>query len=101
MTTTHVCALCGSSEALLVGRTGCACKTCLGEAVKQAIIHGPSQAVAQSHVTASDRCLMCGDSIINGNLAAARGPYRLCQACLSDAAQDALNPQDGFRAILF
>jgi hypothetical protein len=100
MTHAIACALCGDTAGhRLVGRTGCACVTCLGEAVKQAIC---GQAHHPPTVTASDRCLLCGVAIVCGNLVAVRAPYRLCAACLRDVAQVALSDGDaGMRQVDF
>ena len=85
------CALCGTTSIrIIAGRTGYACTECLGEAAKQVLA---KQSVPESpSVTASDRCLLCGECITKGDLAAARGPYRLCHACIVVAVQDAAIP---------
>jgi hypothetical protein len=80
------CALCGTIAANRIqGRTGCACVNCLGEAAKQAIskVNRSKQPV----LTASDRCLLCGDPISDSNLAAARAPYVICHGCLIHALE--------------
>lgn len=94
-----VCALCGTSDSLVVGSTGCVCRACVGEAVKSAICATDERSDWQ-RATASDRCLMCGEAITTGNLVATRGPYRLCQGCLFHITKEALNPDD-FKVIAF
>ena len=86
MSNTTPCALCGSISAHRIqGRTGCACVNCLGEAAKQAIIKADRP--KQPRLTASDRCLLCGDPITDSNLAAARAPYVICHTCLLHALE--------------
>jgi hypothetical protein len=83
------CALCGSNTAdRVMGRIGCACSNCLGEAAKQ-VIAKQNQPMPPA-VTASDLCLMCGDPITKGGLVAVRGPYKICHSCLVSAVQEAL-----------
>ena len=82
------CAFCGTkSVAMIHGRTGCVCTDCLGEAAKQVV--AKRNVPISPSVTASDRCLLCGDSIASGALAVARGPYRLCHACIVLAVENA------------
>ena len=82
------CGLCGStSENRLIGRTGCVCRSCLGEAAKQLVTLG--QSPHEVTVTASDRCLLCGEGITTGHIAAVRGPYRICHACVVAAVEQA------------
>ena len=92
MTSAIPCALCGDTTGFrLVGRTGCACRACLGEAVKQAVC---GDAHIPPTVTAGDRCLLCGEAITCGNVVAVRGPYRVCAACLRDVVDGALSHGD-------
>lgn len=78
------CALCGSLEAhRIVGRTGCVCVSCMGEAAKQLLAKQDER--MPPSVTASDRCLLCGDSITTGRIAASRAPYVICYQCISQA----------------
>lgn len=78
------CALCGSTEHhRFVGRAGCACVNCLGEAARQMLVREHPR--NPPTVTASSRCLLCGDFVAKGNLAATRQPYALCQECVLDA----------------
>lgn len=74
------CVLCGTKKQVALGINGCACMSCLGEAVKQALAKEHVPEIPS--VTASDHCLFCDLSIANGFLAAAKGPYRICHACL-------------------
>jgi hypothetical protein len=88
MTVTTPCALCGTTTTQRIqGRAGCACVNCIGEATKQAI----AKTSISKHITltASDRCLLCGDSITKGDLATARTPYVLCHECLIHALEGA------------
>lgn len=94
------CALCGSSENhLIVGRTGCACVQCLGEAAKQLIAqervsHPPT-------LTASDHCLLCGEGVASGNAAASRGPYALCGQCVVDVLASSKRKDETFLQVGF
>lgn len=78
------CALCGSIEHhRFIGRAGCACVNCLGEAARQMLVREhPRNPPA---LTASTRCLLCGDSVAKSTMAATRGPYAICQECVIDA----------------
>jgi hypothetical protein len=88
MSNTTPCALCGSvTRKRIQGRTGCACVDCLGEAAKQAISQADRS--KKPSLTASDLCLLCGDPITRGNLAAARLPYVICHDCLKQALEAA------------
>lgn len=85
------CALCGTtSTRIIAGRTGYACTECLGEAAKQML--AKQDVPEQPTATASDKCLLCGESITKGDLAAARGPYRLCHTCIVVAVEDLAVP---------
>jgi hypothetical protein len=98
MNSTTPCALCGTTTAhRIVGRVGCVCVDCLGEAAKQAIAkqHVPKSIT----VTASDLCLLCGDEITSGNLAASRAPYKLCHGCLLTALESASDLPEGTQFI--
>lgn len=80
------CALCGSLEAhRIIGRTGCACVSCMGEAAKQ-LVAKQDQRIPPT-VTASDHCLLCGDPITKGQIAASRPPYVLCHQCILQAVE--------------
>lgn len=82
------CALCGTTTRNRIqGRFGCACVECLGEAAKQAI--AKSKLVERPSVTASDRCVMCGDPITKGNLTATRFAYSVCHPCLVETLEGA------------
>lgn len=94
MTNKVPCAICGTSEAQRIqGRTGCVCVNCLGEAAKQAIAR--VNVAQRATLTASDRCLLCGDTITKGNLAAAHSPYVLCHECLISALERAHGTGEG------
>lgn len=82
------CAICGSTTAQrILGRFGCACVNCIGEAAKQAI--AKANVPQRTTLTASDRCILCGDLITKNDLAAAHFPYALCHACLINALESA------------
>jgi len=88
MSNSTPCALCGSTtNNRIMGRAGCACVACIGEAAKQAI--AKENVPARVSVTASDSCLLCGDAIVQGNLAASRAPYKICHDCLMSALENA------------
>lgn len=84
------CALCGSNAHLVAGRTGNACFECLGEAAKQML--AKQNVPSKPSLTASDRCLLCGDPITSGFLAASRGPYQICHGCIVDAIESLAVP---------
>jgi len=93
MANTTPCALCGTTKGSRIqGRSGCACANCLGEAAKQAITK--ANEVSRPTVTASDRCLLCGDAVTKGDLAAAHPPYVICHECLLYALETA-SKRDG------
>jgi hypothetical protein len=56
---------------------------CLGEAARQ-LLAKQDEPVSPS-VTASDRCLLCGESVTAGSIAACRTPYVLCHHCIAQA----------------
>lgn len=88
------CALCGTNVSQQVSsRAGIACLECLGEAMKQ-VISGKTH-VSPPTVTASHRCLLCSEPIVAGNIVATRGPYCLCQQCLSTAWELVTDFDDG------
>jgi hypothetical protein len=94
MANTTPCAFCGKTDTRRIqGRTGCACVNCIGEAAKQAI--AKMSVPDRPTLTASDRCLLCGDAITKHDLAAARPPYSLCQGCLIDAVKGAHEAENG------
>lgn len=86
MATTTPCAFCGTTTAARIqGRSGCACVNCIGEATKQAI--AKTSVPERTTLTASDRCLLCGDVVTKHDLAAAHSPYVLCHGCLINALE--------------
>jgi hypothetical protein len=92
------CALCGTTTAhRVMGRVGCACDGCIGEAAKQAI--AKEKMPKQPNVTASDLCLLCGDPITKANLVAVRSPYKICHDCLMSALQRAAEPPEGVQFV--
>lgn len=58
---------------------------CIGEAAKQSI--AKMSAPNRITLTASDRCLLCGDRVTKGALAAVHRPYALCHECLINALE--------------
>lgn len=93
MITDIPCALCGTTNTdRVIGRTGCACTVCLGEAVKRTI-SGEGRRDPPT-VTASDRCLLCGEPIVSGKVVAVRRPYRLCGGCLVAALEWAIGHEE-------
>ena len=75
------CAICGSvTPYRLVGRTGCVCVNCLGDAAKQMIAR--ARVPNLPTLTASHRRLLCGEPVVRSNIAATRGPYTICQPCV-------------------
>jgi hypothetical protein len=94
MATTTPCAFCGTTTAARIqGRSGCACVNCIGEAAKQAI--AKTSVPERTTLTASDRCLLCGDVVTKHDLAAAHSPYVLCHGCLINALQVAHKTDGG------
>lgn len=50
-------------------------------------------------ITASDRCLLCGDSVVaNGNIAAFTGTYRVCFGCVRDVLDSSNELSSGVMA---
>lgn len=75
-----VCALCGASEILIVGRRGVMCRACLAKAITSVLVTEVSEA---SKLTADNRCLLCGDiAVQKGAYAAVRMPYVVCAECM-------------------
>jgi hypothetical protein len=102
MTNQPPCALCGSLDAKrIIGRTGCVCVLCMGEAAKQLLARQDQR--KSPTVTASDRCLLCGDLITVGRIAATRAPYVICHHCISQAIESVTEfvPEDKFVQVDF
>lgn len=82
------CALCGTTEIdRVIGRTGCVCLDCLAEAAKAAISLSTKR--TPPNVTATDHCLLCGETVTASNLAAVRKPYVICHKCLIETLERA------------
>jgi hypothetical protein len=95
------CALCGSVDNdRVIGAAGCACLPCIATAM-QAVVARQFDPERPPHVTASDRCILCGEPIVAGFVAATRPPYCLCAQCLRDALEAALAPREAFAAFRF
>jgi len=56
---------------------------CIGEAARQ-LLAKQDQPLTPS-VTASDRCLLCGEVITTGSIAASHAPYVICHRCIAQA----------------
>lgn len=85
------CAICGNRILhRLIGRAGCVCVDCLGNAAKQMIVR--ERVPNPPTLTASHRCLLCGEPVVGGNLAATRTPYILCHACVLQAFERMADP---------
>ncbi len=78
---------------MLVGR---ACRKCVGIAAAGMIERSLSPA---GPMTASDRCLLCGDNVVfNGNIAAFAGSYRICFGCVRDVLESSNELSNGAMA---
>lgn len=99
MSTSHVCALCGADDRLIVGRAGVVCRRCLAKAVTSIL---EAQASDPSKLSASDRCLLCGEmSVSRGDYAAVRAPYSICATCMKDGLDMAGDDVPTFRVASF
>jgi hypothetical protein len=95
------CALCGSLENdRVIGAAGCVCLECLATAT-HAVIARQFKPEQPPRVKASERCVLCGESIVAGFVAATRSPYCLCAQCVRDALDAALAPRETFAEIRF
>lgn len=93
-----ICALCECRGDLIVGRTGVLCKSCLGKAVVSILDARTSD---NSMISASDRCLLCGEPCVRGgDYAAVRRPYSICAKCMKDGL-DAAGARDEFLVASF
>lgn len=94
MSTPLICALCCNLDRLIVGRTGIVCKSCLAKAITSVL---EAQASEMSQLSASDRCLLCGEvSVGRGDYAAVRGPYSICATCMKDGLDAASSDVNSF-----
>lgn len=94
------CALCGTKTLHRIqGRAGCACVECLGEAAKQVITKTDS--VEPPTITASHRCLLCGDPITKGNIIATRFNYVVCHPCLVDVLDTSAEDSGVMKQVAF
>lgn len=84
------CALCGTTVGdRVIDRAGCVCNVCLGAAVAQ-VVSGRGVRNLPT-ITAADRCLLCGETVVSGSVVAVRPPYHLCGTCIGAAAERALS----------
>ena len=90
------CAICGSGTDLIQGRSGRSCRKCIGAAAARMIERSLS---SNGPMTASDRCLLCGDHVVsNGNIAAFTGSYRICFGCVRDVLDSSNEMSSGAMA---
>lgn len=90
------CAICGSRTDLVQGRIGRACRKCIGAAASGMIERALSP---NGPMTASDRCLLCGDNAVsNGNIAAFAGAYRACFGYVRDVLDSSNELENGVMA---
>lgn len=94
MSTSLVCALCCADDRLIVGRTGIVCKGCLAKAIASVLEARSSETL---HLSASDRCLLCGEtSVSRGDYAAIRRPYSICATCMKDGLDTTCSDVNSF-----
>lgn len=94
MSVSILCALCGNHEQLIVGRAGVVCRLCLGKAISSVL---GAKSSSPSELTASDRCLLCGETAVSrGDYAAVRRPYAICAACMKDGLDAAGDSDNAF-----
>lgn len=99
MNASSVCALCGVHEHLICGRTGIVCKSCLGKAISSIL---EARSSDSSRLTASDRCLLCGETAVSrGDYAAVRNPYSICASCMKDGLDASGSGGDSFLVAKF
>src|SRR5688572_23990275 len=94
MSMTRICAFCGTDGRLIVGRTGVICRECLAKAITSVL---EAQASDLAQLSASDRCLLCGDtSVSRGDYAAVRRPYSICATCMKEGLDTASGDANTF-----
>lgn len=99
MSASLICAFCCADDRLIVGRTGIVCKRCLAKAITSVL---ETQSSEMSQLSASDRCLLCGEiSVSRGDYAAVRMPYSICATCMKDGLDMASGDVDSFLVARF